>query len=453
MSDASNGARRAAIYPVILSGGSGQRLWPMSRQARPKQFLPLAGPHPLLVDTALRVANVDRFAAPLLIANRDHGDQIDRLAPRLPRSPLMTVLEPQGRNTAAAVAVALRLVEAVDPGGLVLIMPSDHAIDRPDRLNQAIDQATAPAREGWLMTFGIVPTRPDTGFGYIHCGKELPDAPDAFQIARFIEKPPLARARAYVAAGDYYWNSGIFLLSVAAGLEAFRRHAPEVLSAIDATIEASPRQGDVLALDPGAFGDVPALPFDVAIMEKADHAAMVPGDFGWSDLGSWQAIWSQSKRDGGGTAHHGDVVSLGASNSYLHNLGDRLMVAIDVDGLAIIDTGDVVAVFPLAGAARVGEAVDRLVDAGRDEAEGAAPEVTRLVLAPGQAVAAAEDGRPSAGYWFVLSGWVTARLNGREETIGGHNARPLAWADTGALTNSGDQTAVLLVFGTRPGSV
>src|ERR1700680_3119421 len=289
-----------AINPVILSGGSGTRLWPMSRTHYPKQFLPLVGDNSLLQQAALRVPQDAGFAAPLVIANEEHRFLIAEQLREIGASSQALLLEPVGRNTAPAVCVAaLRLVER-DPAALMLVTPSDHRIDDVPAFLAAVERAAAAARAGFLVTFGVTPERAETGFGYIERGEKLGDIDGAFAVARFVEKPDAATAERYVKSGDFFWNSGIFLFPAELYLSELERLRPEILDARRRALAEARSDDDFVRLDKAAFADCPADSIDYAVMEHTARAAVVPVTMGWSDPGSWGALWGRGGEVAGG---------------------------------------------------------------------------------------------------------------------------------------------------------
>ncbi|HEY7809929.1 MAG TPA: mannose-1-phosphate guanylyltransferase [Allosphingosinicella sp.] len=347
-----HGAR--PIIPVILSGGSGTRLWPLSRKARPKQLLPLVGERTMLQLTADRVSHQSRFAPPLVVTAAHHADDVEaQLGPDT-----RLILEPFGRNTAPAIALAAL---ACDPEDLLLVMPSDHLIAEPERFRAAVEKGIPAALNGALATFGIAPTRPETGFGYIRRGSET--LPGVFHVDRFLEKPDNATAIAFLAAGGYDWNAGIFLFKAGAFLDALATHAPDILNAVRAAMPAAVAGSGRLAPDAEAFAAVRPESVDRAVMEHARNVVVVPVDAGWSDLGSWEALHAASAADAEGNAIHGDVRAISASGCLIRSEGP-LIVAVGVSDLAIVATGDAVLVMPLVQSQRVSEAVAQLNAAG-----------------------------------------------------------------------------------------
>ncbi len=324
------------IIPVILSGGSGTRLWPMSRPERPKQFLPLASEATMFEATLARAADRARFAAPMVIANAAHADLIDA---QLGGAEATLVLEPIARNTAPAIALAALLA---DPAAPLLVMPSDHVITDEAAFMVAIDAALPLVTQGWLATFGITPDGPETGYGYIQVGESL--ATGVHRVARFVEKPDLARAKTMIAGGDHVWNGGIFLFRADAFLAALEAHAPEMLAATRRALVAAKRHGNRVLPDADAFAASPSDSIDYAVMEKADKVAVVPVAMGWSDVGSWDALHTLGC-DADGNAHQGDVIALDTSNCLLRSDGIRI-AAVGVEDLIVVASGNDVLILP-----------------------------------------------------------------------------------------------------------
>jgi mannose-1-phosphate guanylyltransferase/mannose-6-phosphate isomerase len=353
-----------SVHPVILSGGTGSRLWPLSRSLFPKQLLALAGKHSLIQDTALRTDGAD-FAAPLIICNVEHRFLIAQQMREAGISPEAIVLEPMGRNTAPAAAIAALMVEKKDPDGVLLLMPADHIVRNRTAFLQALNAATAAARQNHLVSFGIRPDSPETGYGYIRRGDSVKGLEQTFTVACFVEKPDAATAAGYFASGDYDWNSGLFVFKAAAFLAELEKLEPELLAHCRAALAQAKSDLDFLRLDSAAFAKAKSISIDYAVMERTDKAAVVPVDMGWSDIGSWESLWSVAERDGSGNAVKGDVLLHGTRNSYLRSEGP-LVAAVGVEDLVVVATQDAVLVSHKSASQDVKRIVEQLEQSGRE---------------------------------------------------------------------------------------
>jgi len=339
------------IIPVILSGGSGTRLWPMSRPERPKQLLPLTAQETMLQLTAAR-ASGERFGAPVVVANAAHADEVEAQLAASGAAAATLVLEPMGRNTAPAIALAALVAggdvqdDAAD-GAVLLVMPSDHVIGDVPAFHAAVEAALPLVEHGWLATFGIAPDAPETGYGWIQGGEEI--APGVHRVARFVEKPPLPQAEAMLAAGDHYWNGGIFLFRADAYLRALATHAPEMLMATREAVARGRREGARLWPDAAAFATSPSDSIDYAVMERAEQVAVVPVAMAWNDVGSWDALHGISDRDAAGNAHGqagtGRVVAVDTRNCLVRSDGVRIAL-VGVEDLIVVASGDDVLIVP-----------------------------------------------------------------------------------------------------------
>jgi mannose-1-phosphate guanylyltransferase/mannose-6-phosphate isomerase len=363
------------VHPVTLSGGSGTRLWPMSRTQYPKQILPLIGDHSLLQQAALRVDGLPDFATPLIVANEEHRFIIAEQLREIGLAQQALLLEPVGRNTAPAACVAALSLAEAEPDALMLLMPSDHVIEDRAAFLTAIEHAAAAARKGRLVTFGIHPERPETGFGYIERGAALSGTDGAFAVARFVEKPDTATAESYVASGNFFWNSGIFLFPAALYLSELERLRPDMLAACRLTLEAARRDADFIRLDKAAFAACPSDSIDYAVMEHTEHAAVVPVSMGWNDLGSWDALWELADKDAAGNALVGNVIAEDATNCYLRSEAG-MIAALGVEDMIVVATDDAVMLAPRNRAQDVRRLVTRLAKENRSEAD-ALPRVHR----------------------------------------------------------------------------
>jgi mannose-1-phosphate guanylyltransferase len=327
---------QSKIVPVILSGGSGTRLWPLSRQEKPKQLLALTEEQTMLQLTALRAADADLFGSPIIVANAAHAAMIaEQLAAVRCLDPII-LLEPFGRNTAPAIALAAL---AADPSSILLIMPSDHVIADLQAFHDAISRAVAFVNDGWLVTFGIQPDGPETGYGYIRLGKE--QSAGVHVVDRFIEKPDAADAEAMLAEGGYTWNAGIFAFRADAYLEALETFQPDMLRVVKTCMAQAVRMDNVIRPDPDSFDKCPSDSIDYAVMEKAKKVACVPVSMGWSDVGSWDSLHAISDKDEGDNVLRGDILALGTTGCLVHSDGPRVAL-VDVDDLIVVATkGDI----------------------------------------------------------------------------------------------------------------
>jgi mannose-1-phosphate guanylyltransferase/mannose-6-phosphate isomerase len=337
------------VLPVIMSGGSGTRLWPASTDAQPKQFHALGTPDTLLQATAARV-RAEGFLAPVVIANHRHGALVREQLAAIGVEPQAVILEPFGRNTAAVAAVAAAWAERHAPGALVLLMPADHLIADPRGFRAAVAEAAGTAASGRIVTFGITPTGPETGYGYIQSGEALDDK--VFAVRRFVEKPARAVAEAYLAEGGYAWNGGIFLYDPAVLLGEARRLSAGLAEAATAALDHATSTEGGLLLDGERFAGCPSLPIDVAVMEKTDRAAVLPLSVGWADIGSWSELWRQGVRDADDNLAQGDASLLDTRGSLVWSDGPSVS-AIGLDGLIVIATAGHVLVLPMERAQEV----------------------------------------------------------------------------------------------------
>lgn len=333
---------KVSITPVILSGGAGSRLWPLSRKSLPKQLLPLAGTSTMIQETLAR-ASGEGFAPPLIIAGLDHRFLIAEQLRQVGVEGSQILLEPMGRNTAPAAAIAALQVSKKNPDGLLLLMPSDHVVADRAAFREAVAIAAREAQAGALVTFGITPTAPETGYGYVKAGAPMAEVAGAYRVERFVEKPDRDTAQRYVASGDYFWNSGMFLFRADAFLAEMERLEPVMLAACRAALDKAGRDADFIRLDAAAFGDCPSQSIDYAIMEHAARAAVVPVSMGWNDVGSWLSLWEIASRSEDGNAIQGDVLLHQTRNSYVRSEGP-LVATVGVQDLVIVVTNDAVLV-------------------------------------------------------------------------------------------------------------
>ncbi len=367
------------IIPVILSGGAGTRLWPLSRELYPKQLLALHDDQTMLQNTMLRLGALSDLAAPIIVCNEAHRFMVAEQMLQIGCTPASIILEPVGRNTAPAVALAALQALSNGDDPLLLILPADHVIENAAALCATIEAGIPAASKDALLTFGIVPTGPETGYGYIKRGARLearglkleevnPQHPGAtlFDVSQFVEKPDLATAIEYVASGEYYWNSGMFMFRASTYLNELERFSPEMLIACRAAWETRKADLDFTRLESEAFAQCPADSIDYAVMEKTDRAAVLPLDAGWSDVGSWSALWEVGAADADGNVCGGDVIAVDTCNSYIH-AGSKLVATVGLQDVVIVETADAVLVAAKDRVQDVKVVVERLKKSGREE--------------------------------------------------------------------------------------
>ncbi|MCC8625507.1 mannose-1-phosphate guanylyltransferase/mannose-6-phosphate isomerase [Xanthomonas vesicatoria] len=412
------------VLPIILSGGSGTRLWPLSRESYPKQFLPLVGDKSMLQATWLRAAPVAGHA-PIVVANEEHRFMAAEQLQQLGVKPSAILLEPKGRNTAPAIAVAA--LEAMRDGAdpLLLVLPSDHVIGDEAAFQAGVKVAAEAAAQGKLVTFGIKPTAPETGYGYIKAGSGT----GATAVERFVEKPDLATAQGYLASGEYYWNSGMFLFRASRYLEELRKFHPAIADACQKAWQNGKRDADFTRLDKDAFAASPSDSIDYAVMEKTADAVVVPLDAGWNDVGSWSSLLDVSEQDAQGNAHHGDVIQIDCQNTYAY--GSRLIAMVGLEDVVVVETPDAVLVGHRDRIQEVKDVVSQIKTAGRSEATwhrkvyrpwgaydsidmGQRHQVKRITVKPG-AVLSLQMHHHRAEHWIVVSG--TAEVTRGEEVL------------------------------------
>ena len=351
------------MIPVILSGGSGTRLWPLSRRDYPKQFLPLVSERTLLQDTLLRLKGLDHLEAPIGVCNEIHRFMMAEQLWEIKQPPAGIILEPFGKNTAPAVAMAA--MAAKNPDDILLVLPADHVIENIPAFQAAVRQAEKAAQQDYLVTFGILPNRPETGYGYIKSGDALGD--HAFHVAAFVEKPDQTTAESYIASGQYYWNSGMFAFKASVYLAELARFNPQMLNACRKAFDHATVDSDFIRLDQAAFAECPSDSIDYAVMEKTEQAVMIPLDASWNDVGSWSALWDVTPKDDHGNAINGDVITQNSRNSYIHS-SHRLVTTVGINDLVIIETADAVMVASKDQVQDVKHIVDQLTAQDRVEA-------------------------------------------------------------------------------------
>lgn len=425
------------ITPVLLCGGSGTRLWPLSRKSYPKQFAPLIDGGSLFQGSA-QLLSGSGFAAPLVLTNTDFRFIVTEQLAGIGISPGAVLIEPVGRNTAPAVLAAALWLEKTDPDALMLVAPSDHVIPDATAFKKALQSAGTAARAGQLVTFGIAPTHAETGYGWLELDAvPVSDTPDVMDLVRFVEKPDAETAQTMLDQGRFLWNAGIFLFSVASILKAFRAHAPDLIAPVQTAVDRGKTDLGFLRLDPDAWAAADEISIDYAVMERADNLSVVPFGAGWSDLGDWGAVWREMSRDGHGVATSGPVQAIDCQNTLLRSESEGLeLVGIGLDGIVAVAMPDAVLVADARRSQEVKSAVVALKSKGAKQAE-AFPkdhrpwgwfetlvlsdrfQVKRIVVHPGGTLSL-QSHHHRAEHWVVVEG--TARVTiGDEVTLVSEN--------------------------------
>ena len=443
------------LIPVILSGGSGTRLWPLSRESHPKQFLPLLGEHSLLQMTWLRLRGLPGADAPLVVANEEHRFLVAEQLRLVGATPSALILEPVGRNTAPAIAVAALQAMATGEDPVLLVLPSDHVIADEAGFRQSILAALPAAEAGSLVTFGVVPTSPETGYGYISAA-----AGEGVRAVRcFVEKPDKFTAKQYVASGEYFWNSGMFAFRASRYLEELAKTQPRMVELARQSLEKATRDADFLRLDRESFAACPADSIDYAVMEKTDSAAILPIDVGWNDVGSWSALWSVIEQDGDGNAHRGDVIARGCRNT-LAISDKRLVALIGLSDVVVVDTDDAVLVAHKDRVQEVKDIVATLKQEQRPQAtwhrkvyrpwgsydgidSGERFQVKRIVVKPGAALSL-QMHHHRAEHWIVVKGTAQVTCGDKVFLLGENESTFIPLGSKHRLENPGKQPLELI---------
>lgn len=448
--------REATVWPVLLSGGAGKRLWPMSRKHYPKQLLPLLTERSMLQETAGRIAGLPGMARPIAVCHHEHRFLVEEQLEAIGIDPGWIVLEPVGRNTAPALVVAALLVVQENPEGLILALPSDHHVRDVEAFHEAVRHATAAARRGRLVTFGATPTRAETGYGYIEGADALPDAGGALAVAHFLEKPDAGTAAKLVESGRYFWNSGMFLLPAKTFLDEVERWQPELLASCRQAIENGRQDLHFFRLDEAAFASAPNISVDKAVMEVSDKVAVLPVEIGWSDIGSWyalhEALRALGPSDDSGNVLTGDVEIDDVHNCHIQADG-RLVAAVGVSDLTVVVTDDVTLVARSDQASRVDAIVERLGRRNRQEVlehstvyrpwgsyqsvdAGERFQVKRIVVKPG-AQLSLQMHHHRAEHWVVVRGTARIHCDGTEKLLHENQSTYIPPGSTHRLANPG----------------
>jgi len=419
------------IIPVVLSGGSGTRLWPMSRAALPKQLLPLVSELSMLQETLNRLSGWADIDSPIVVCGNDHRFMVAEQLRALNITPKSIMLEPVGRNTAPAIAAAaFALVN--EPDALMLVLPADHVIRDVDAFEKAVMRAAVAAEAGRLVTFGIQPSSPETGYGYIQSGAVIADAEGCFEVRQFVEKPNLETAESYIKSGDFFWNSGMFLFKPSVYLAELEKFKPQIIRQVKLALESSYQDLDFCRLEEKAFTASPSDSIDYAVMEQTSLAAVVPVDIGWNDVGSWTALWEVHARDTDGNSLRGDVFALNVKGSLIRS-ESRIVAAIGVKDLIIVETPDAILVVHKDCAQEVKKVVDHLKLNGRSEHDqhsrvyrpwgwyesiddGDRFQVKRIMVKPG-AKLSLQMHHHRAEHWVVVSGTAVVTRDGTDEVL------------------------------------
>ncbi|MGR9087098.1 MAG: mannose-1-phosphate guanylyltransferase/mannose-6-phosphate isomerase [Gammaproteobacteria bacterium] len=414
------------MIPVILSGGSGTRLWPLSRGQYPKQFLALVSDRTMLQETVLRLNGLAGLKQPIAVCNEDHRFMLAEQLWEIGVKPAAIILEPVGKNTAPAVAMAALSAESEDE--ILLVLPADHVLTDLKAFHQAVERAVALAEQGYLVTFGVVPTHPEADYGYINRGEGLQE--EVYRVSAFVEKPDQATAEVYFESGDYFWNSGMFAFKAGSFLAELDKFNPEMLSVCRQAIATASIDKDFVRVDKEIFGACPSDSIDYAVMEKTDKAVVISLDAGWNDVGSWSALWDVIDKDPFGNAISGDVMTVDTESSYIH-AESKLIAAIGVKDLVIVETADAVMVAPKDRVHEVKQIVAQLKNRSRCEAEhhrkvyrpwghyisvdnGERHQAKRIVVKPG-AKLSVQKHHHRAEHWVIVKG--TALVTKADEKV------------------------------------
>ncbi|MDQ2095610.1 mannose-1-phosphate guanylyltransferase/mannose-6-phosphate isomerase [Rhodalgimonas zhirmunskyi] len=449
------------INPILLCGGSGTRLWPLSRKSYPKQFSRLMGDMSLFQTSALRLSG-GNFAAPVVLTGSDFRFIVTEQLAEIGVDPGAILIEPEGRNTAPAILAAALWLEKTDPDSLMLVAPSDHVVPDPDAFRAAVSAGETAAREGQLVTFGIKPTYGETGYGYLELSEDPGDfSPRAIPLKRFVEKPNAERAQEMVSSGTYLWNAGIFLFSVKVILDAFRAHAPELMTPVEAAVAQGKPDLGFLRLDPDSWAKADDISIDYAVMERADNLSVVPFDGGWSDLGSWDAVWRETQQDGRGVALSGPATAIDCDDTLLRSEDETLeVVGIGLKDMIAIAMPDAVLVADKSRAQDVKLAIAALKEKKSKQAEafpkdhrpwgwfeslaiGGRFQVKRIVVHPGAALSL-QSHHHRAEHWIVVEGTASVTVDDEVKLVSENQSVYVPLGARHRLENPGKVPMVLI---------
>jgi mannose-1-phosphate guanylyltransferase/mannose-6-phosphate isomerase len=438
------------ILPVILSGGAGTRLWPLSRELYPKQLLPLGSDKTMLQETVQRLDGVEGSGNPLIVCNEAHRFMVAEQIRQLDKEAEAIILEPCGRNTAPAVAIAALYAQKMETDPVLLILPADHLIQDVSEFHQAIQSGEKQAQEGSLVTFGIVPEKAETGYGYIRA--ERKDFFDVSPVAEFVEKPDLETAQRYLAAGNYYWNSGMFMFQASRYLEELKQFQPDMFSACEDAFTIMTSDLDFQRLDFSKFALCPSNSIDYAVMEKTDRAVVIPLAAGWNDIGAWSALWDVHPHDAEGNVLVGDVLTEKATNCYLH-ASHRLIAAVGVEDLVVVETADAVLVAQRDQVQDVKGIVEQLKQMNRNEAllhrrvnrpwgayegvdVGERFQVKRITVHPGASLSLQKH-HHRAEHWIVVKGTAKVTCGEKQMVLSENQSTYIPLGEVHRLENPG----------------
>ncbi|MGF1774965.1 mannose-1-phosphate guanylyltransferase/mannose-6-phosphate isomerase [Vibrio wakamikoensis] len=445
------------IKPVIMSGGNGSRLWPLSRKKHPKQFLSLIGEQTMLQETITRLQGLD-IDTPSVICNEGHRFIVAEQLREISCEGANIILEPEGRNTAPAITLAALKVLEQKQDPILLVLAADHVIKNTAKFHKAIEAAASCANNGHLVTFGIQPDRAETGYGYIKASEDIAGT-QCYRVAKFVEKPSKEIAQQYVESGHYYWNSGMFMFKASTFIQELEKHRPDILLACQKALVDTTEEVDFIRLKNDAFLHCPAESVDYAIMEKTEHAAMVPLDAQWSDVGAWDSIWECQARDSNGNSLRGDTHTIDVSNSII-DARDKMVAAIGVDNLIIVDTSDAVLVAHKDKAQDVKKIVDKLSKDGRREAtqhrtiyrpwgkidllmKGERYKTKKVTIYPGQRLSLQKHFH-RAEHWVVVQGTANVRCENKTLVVTENQSTYIPIGAEHSLENPGQIALVMI---------
>lgn len=446
------------ITPLILAGGGGTRLWPLSRASFPKQFLRLFGGQSLLQETVSRIKDTARFNPPVVICPDAYRFVVDEQLQAIDVSARI-LLEPAARNTAPAIGLAAAFLHAEKPETVMLIMPSDHLIRDEAAFQESVTTAANVSQMGHLVTFGMTATAPKTGYGYIKRGEEVADSPNTTLVEKFVEKPDASTAEQYLESGEYCWNSGLFMLRASDYLAELQAHAADIHSAVTQTARTAYPDLDFTRFEGSGFENCPAISIDYAVMEKTSKAAMVEANFGWSDIGAWDAVFEQADKDGGSNASVGDVQFHEAQNCFVHSAG-RLVVASHLQDTAVIETDDAILVTPMSQAESVKDVVTALKEAKREEATenllvfrpwgsyrrlaiGEGYQVKEIIVKP-KGVLSLQRHQHRAEHWVVVAGMAEVTVGEKVFDLQANQSTYIPLGEMHRLKNPGTEPLILI---------